>query len=235
MSARRRMLAALTAAVAIALLQQPAQAQFLDRIKKAAQKTTDAAKKAGTAEARAQFQSTVDDAAKELVQDGSFVEVLSPWSSGDGAKRTEMARFSGTATATKTGSGYKILLCDVANAKPWSTSFTVLNNAPNAAAGSGKGNQTTQATSFAGTEYTLPTNLVSVDVVGSGVKTTSGATGSFKVGSISQTIYAGVAKLKFAKVMLPGDTTGEAVQVGAVFRARIQQPGDAPPSCGAKS
>jgi hypothetical protein len=233
MSARRSMLAAFAAAVAISLLQQPAQAQLLDRIKKAAQKTTDAAKKAGAAEARAQFKSAVDDVAKEFVKDGSFIEVLSPWSSGDASTRTEVGRLSGTATATNTGSGYQILLCDVANAKPWSTSFTVLHNAPDAAAGSRT--QTTQAASFAGTEYSLPTKLVTVDVVGAGVKTASGAEGSFKVASISQTIYAGVAKLKFARVMLPGDTTGEAVQVGAVFRARIQQPGEAPPSCGAKS
>lgn len=235
MFANRVLLAGFAAGVAIFALQRPADAQLLDRLKKAAQKTGDAAKKAGAAEARAQFKSAVDDVAQEFVKDGSFVELLSPWSAGDGAKRTEMARLSGTATATHTGSGYQILLCDVAGAKPWSTSFTVLHSAPNAAAGSVKRNQVTQAASFAGTEYTLPTHLVTVDIVGSGVKTASGAEGFFKVGSISQTIYAGVAKLRFARVMLAGDTSGEAVQVGAVFRARIQQPGEAMPSCGAKS
>lgn len=231
----RRMLAALTAAVAFALSPQPAQAQLLDRIKKAAQKTTDAAKKAGTAEARAQFQSAVDDAAKELVQDGSFVEVLSPWSSSDGAKRSELARVTGTATAIISGSGYQIMLCDATGARPLSTSFTVQNNAPATATPSPTPNQSGGATAVAGREFTLPSNLVTVALEGSGVKTSGGAEGSFKVASVSRTIYAGVAKLKFASVKLPGDAAGEAVQVAAVFRARIQQPGEAPPSCGAKS
>lgn len=238
MSAHRTMLTVFAAAVAVVVLQQPAQAQLLDRIKKAAQKTTDAAKQAGTAEARAQYKSAVDDIAKELVEDGSFTAVLSPWSSSDGAKRTEMARFSGTATAVSTGSGYQIRLCDASSAKSWTASFGVQNKPTGGATPGGVSKPAAQATpvspsaTLAGAEYKLPTDLVTVDVVGAGVKTNGAAEGSFKVGSVSQTTYAGVAKMKFAKVMLPGQTTAEAVEIGAAFRARIQQPGEARAGCG---
>lgn len=234
MSARRHMLAAFSAAVAITVLQQPAQVQLLDRLKKA-QKTADAATKAGTAEARAHFKSAVDDAAKELVQDGSFVQVLSPWSSSDGAKRSELARVTGTATAIISGSGYQIILCDATGARPWSTSFTVQTPAAAAATASPTANERAGTTAVAGTEFTLPSSRVTVALNGSAVKTTGAAEGSFKIASVSRMIYAGVAKLTFASVTLLGDTAGEPVQVAAVFRARIQQAGEAPASCGRKS
>ena len=93
--------------------------------------------------------------------------VLSPWSSSDGAKRTELARVTGTATAVISGSGYQIMLCDATGARRGPRSFTVQNNAPATATPSSTPNQAAAQPLVAGREFTLPSNLVTAALEGS--------------------------------------------------------------------
>jgi hypothetical protein len=136
MSLRRRVLSVLALTILIAWLPHEATAQgILDRVKKLGQSAATAGKKAVVDEANGQINSAVQDAASEHVADGSFIAVLSPWSSTGVAKRVEIARFSGEAFVVTTPSSRQIMLCDDKSAQSWLTSFAIQNKAPVAGAG----------------------------------------------------------------------------------------------------
>jgi hypothetical protein len=142
MSLRRRVLSVSALTILAAWLPHEATAQgILDRVKKLGQNTATAGKKAVVDEANGQINSAVQDAAAEHVADGSFIAVLSPWSSTGVAKRVEIARFSGEAFVVTTPNSREIMLCDDKSAQSWLTSFAIQKKAPvnGAVAGSAPG------------------------------------------------------------------------------------------------
>ena len=108
-----------------------AQGTIADRIRKIA----DDEKKALLADANRQVNSVVTDAAAANVADGTFSAAFSPWSSSDGTKRVEIARYGGTAFTVTTNTGRQIVLCDDRGILAWSASFTILDKAPGAPGG----------------------------------------------------------------------------------------------------
>jgi hypothetical protein len=156
MSLRRRVLGVSALTILAAWLPHEARAQgMLDRIKKLGQNTATAGKKAVVDEANGQINSAVQDAASEHVADGSFIAVLSPWSSTGVAKRVEIARFSGEAFVVTTPNSREILLCDDKSAQSWLTSFAIQKKAPvnGAVAASAPGAVAHAGTPHAGTPH----------------------------------------------------------------------------------
>jgi hypothetical protein len=103
-----------------------AQGTIADRIRKIA----DDEKKALLADANRQVNSVVTDAAAANVAEGTFSAAFSPWTSSDGTKRVEIARYGGSAFAVTTSTGRQIVLCDDRGILAWSASFTILDKAP---------------------------------------------------------------------------------------------------------
>jgi hypothetical protein len=104
------------------------QSSVLDRVRKAAQGAAHAGTKAVTDEANRQINSAVLDAAAEDVADGSFVAVLSPWST-DNTRSVQVARYAGNAFVVTTATGRQIIICDPKSVISWQTTFTILNAA----------------------------------------------------------------------------------------------------------
>ena len=105
-----------------------AQASVIDRLTKAAQDAANAGKKAVAQEVNRQVNSAVEAAAEQDVADGSFIAVLSPWSSSDGTKRVELARYSGAAFVVTGATGRQIVVCDTKGVLPWQVTFNVQNS-----------------------------------------------------------------------------------------------------------
>ena len=127
--------AAILASVLVLPRHASAQGSIADRLKKIA----DEEKKSLVADANRQVNSAIQDAAAAQVADGSFAAAFSPWSSSDGSKRVEIARYGGSAFAVTTTSGRQIILCDDKGALAWSASFTILDKAPAGVGGAGRG------------------------------------------------------------------------------------------------
>jgi hypothetical protein len=152
---RCRPLSGILVAAAVLLPQRHAVAQgtILERARKAMQGAANAGKKAATDEVNRQVNSAVLDAAAEDVADGSFVAVLSPWST-DNKASVEAARYAGNAFVVSTAAGRQVIICDPKGVLPWQTTFTISNAAvgtpTNKALGSGKSSTATAASGRGG-------------------------------------------------------------------------------------
>jgi len=228
----------------------------LDRAKQAAQDAAKAAQKSATDAANQKFNSVVRDAAAEHVGDGGFVVALSPWSSIDGTKRVELARYSGSAYAISTGTGREIVLCDDKGVLPWRASLTIQTNQaagalastlqPAERAARGGSRAVTQAGSAASTDaaattpstttaekaYKLPSGAVTISLPAGGATTGTPTTGSVQIATVSGDVLAGTGTVKFAQATLPGMSGHQAVDFGIAFKARLVQAGDAAANCG---
>ena len=130
MDVRHWTITVFTAAVSLAAphCRAAAQASVIDRLTKAAQDAANAGKKAVAQEVNRQVNSAVEAAAEQDVAEGSFTAVLSPWSSSDGTKRVELARYSGAAFVVTGATGRQIVVCDTKGVLPWQVTFNVQNS-----------------------------------------------------------------------------------------------------------
>lgn len=120
---------AVLSAIASAPRGANAQGSIIDRAKKSMTDAANATQKGLTDEVTRQANAAVDAAASAEVADGAFNAAVSPWVGNDGAKRVELARFSGDAFAVTTSTGRQIVLCDDRGLLPWLASLQIDNNA----------------------------------------------------------------------------------------------------------
>jgi hypothetical protein len=284
----RRSLAqlALLVAAAIPTTRALGQGSLIDRAKKSMDDAASAAKKGLSDEATRQINSAVDAAAGAEVSDGAFNAAVSPWTSSDGAKRVELARFSGSAFVVTNGTNRQVVLCDDRGILPWLASLTITDG-KDASPGGGRGSsgapsktasaapapaapaagQTTatrgskpgrggapadgKASSTAangevvqsgkqgeslptalGREYRLPSNLITLALpTANGANVGAASLGSLKIGNVSESIFSGAAKVRFAQATIPGSKSKEAVDFGVVFKARVLPEGQTPAQC----
>ena len=303
----RRRSAAQLALVAVAVTAIPtrrvvAQGSLIDRAKKSMTDAASAAKKGLSDETTRQINSAIDAAATAEVSDGSFNAAVSPWTSSDGAKRVELARFSGSAFVVTNGASRQIVLCDDRGLLPWLASVTIADGkssavatsvAPGTAgapgsgrgsgtpgqvastggksgrggasggqprssdAGGGRGGAPTSGTPAAGAaataangevvqagakgasmptavarEYRLPSNVITLALpTANGANVGAPSVGSLNVASVSESIFSGAAKVRFAQATIPGSKTKETVDLGVVFKARVLAEGQTPGEC----
>ncbi len=280
MQVARWSLAALVASLSAGIphCRAAAQGSIVDRAKKSMGDAANAAKKGLSDETSRQINSAVNDAADQEVADGAFNAAISPWTSSDGTKRVELARFTGSAFVVTTSVGRQLVFCDDKGVLPWLASLTIANSAA-AAGGASKsggggasksggggasksadGAKSTGATSggvkpssgttsvasgevvqsgtgglslptMAGREYRLPSSGIAVVLPSNGANAGSPSLGSLKVGDVSESIFSGAAKMRFAQATLPGSAGKQTVDYGVVFKARVLADGQTPGQC----
>lgn len=289
MRIRRRSAAQLAlvavAAAAIPAQHAAAQGSLIDRAKKSMTDAATAAKKGLSDEATRQINSAVDAAATAEVSDGAFNAAVSPWASSDGAKRVELARFSGSAFVVTNGGSRQIVLCDDRGLLPWLASVTIADGKSPAAGtpaagtpaagtttGNGRGSgASSQVASTGGKsgrggaqgagsastgstvangevvqagakgvslptalarEYRLPSNAITFALpTANGANVGAPSIGSLQIASVSESIFSGAAKVRFAQATIPGSKAKETVDLGVVFKARVLADGQTPGEC----
>lgn len=262
-----------------------AQGSLIDRAKKSMTDAASAAKKGVADETSRQISSAVDAAATAEVSDGSFNAALSPWTSGDGTKRVELAHFSGSAFVVTNGTSRQIVLCDDRGVLPWLASVTIgdgksevassgggsgapspvantggksgrggASGTPSRSSGASNGRGGAQGVAAASTaangevvqagakgaslptamahEYRLPSAAITLALpTANGANVGAPSVGSLKIVSLSESIFSGAAKVRFAQATIPGSKTKEVVDLGVVFKARVLADGQTPGEC----
>jgi hypothetical protein len=295
----RRRSAAQLALVVIAVTAIPtrraaAQGSLIDRAKKSVTDAASAAKKGLADETSRQINSAIDAAATAEVSEGAFNAAVSPWTSSDGAKRVELARFSGSAFVVTNGATRQVVLCDDRGVLPWLASVTIADGKSGgagtqragAATGSGRGSGSAGQVASAGDkpgrggasgatsrssgaasgrggtpgagatsaaangeveqagakgaslptaverEYRFPSNVITLALpTANGANVGAPSVGSLKIVSVSESIFSGAAKVRFAQATIPGSKTKETVDLGVVFKARVLADGQTPGAC----
>jgi hypothetical protein len=295
-AAQLALVAAAAVAVALPAKRAAAQGSLIDRAKKSMTDAASAAKKGLSDETTRQINSAVDAAAAAEVSDGAFNAAVSPWTSSDGAKRVELARFSGSAFVVTNGASRQIVLCDDRGLLPWLASVTIADGksanagTPAASATTGNGRGSGAPTQVASTngksgrggasgaqrssgetsgrggaqgaatastgpavangevvqagakgvslptaiahEYRLPSNVITFALpTANGASVGAPSIGSLQIGSVSESIFSGAAKVRFAQATIPGSKTKETVDLGVVFKARVLAEGQTPGEC----
>jgi hypothetical protein len=108
------------------------------------------------------------------------------------------------------------------------------------AAGGGRGASANASTgpTMNQREFRFPSPQVTVTLPTAGPKTGVAASGSIRVGDLSQDIFVGAAKVRFNSATIPGEKTPQVVDYGVAFKARVLPVGEQPAGCavgGAKS
>ncbi|HEU4628613.1 MAG TPA: hypothetical protein VFS08_02680 [Gemmatimonadaceae bacterium] len=223
MSARRWRSVWLVAPLLAATLPVAAGAQgWKDRILGAAKKSADAATRAGSDEARRQMDALVGDAAAELVGDGQFTAILSPWAAADGGGRAEVVRFGGGALIRRTGFGVQLVLCDAREGSRMRTEI-LLRDPPGARPGT---------VALAAREYPLGDDA-GVSFTNAGATVVRPGDGTIRLLSVSDEVVAGTVRVSFPLVSIPGGSANEPVEFAATFRARQLPMGGSVGACAA--
>jgi hypothetical protein len=81
-------------------------------------------------------------------------------------------------------------------------------------------------------EYRLPSNVITFALpTANGASVGAPSIGSLQIGSVSESIFSGAAKVRFAQATIPGSKTKETVDLGVVFKARVLAEGQTPGEC----
>jgi hypothetical protein len=81
-------------------------------------------------------------------------------------------------------------------------------------------------------EYRLPSNVITFALpTANGANVGAPSIGSLQIGSVSESIFSGAAKVRFAQATIPGSKTKETVDLGVVFKARVLAEGQTPGEC----
>ena len=226
-------LAALAACTAIAALPQPADAQITRRLRDAARRTADAAKQAAAEEARREVDRMLADVTGEVVADGRFAAVLTPWSGSEGTGRAEYARVAGWASVVGTGGGYQLLLCEESESQPWSATVAVQPEHAARATRPAPGAAAAAPPVPEAREHSLPSPLVRLTIADSRVRVLGDARGTLAFEAVTDELWVGTLRVVLPTVSLPGEANPEEAELGATFRARLLKLGDPHPACAA--
>ncbi|MFI5228453.1 MAG: hypothetical protein ACHQWU_05255 [Gemmatimonadales bacterium] len=96
----------------------------------------------------------------------------------------------------------------------------------------GKQSQGASLPTAIGREYRLPSKAITLALpTANGANVGAASVGSLKIGNISESIFSGAAKVRFAQATIPGSKSKEAVDFGVVFKARVLAEGQTPGQC----
>lgn len=101
-------------------------------------------------------------------------------------------------------------------------------------AGGGRGGtapNTGAAPSAGDREFRFPSPQVTLTLPTTGPRTGLPASGSIRVGDLSQDIFVGTARVRFAQATIPGERTPQVVDFGVAFKARVLPTGEQPAGC----
>src|SRR6185437_11295647 len=81
-------------------------------------------------------------------------------------------------------------------------------------------------------EYHLPSNAITFALpTANGANVGAPSIGSLQIASVSESIFSGAAKVRFAQATIPGSKAKETVDLGVVFKARVLADGQTPGEC----
>ncbi|MGH7524869.1 MAG: hypothetical protein ACREK8_11220 [Gemmatimonadales bacterium] len=80
-------------------------------------------------------------------------------------------------------------------------------------------------------EFRLPSPQVTLTLPTTGPRTGLPGSGSVRVGDLSQDVFVGTARIRFAQATIPGERTPQVVDFGVAFNARVLPTGEQPAGC----
>ncbi|HEX3868236.1 MAG TPA: hypothetical protein VHV78_15840 [Gemmatimonadaceae bacterium] len=154
-----------------------------------------------------QFDAAMPVLTASPMSEGSFAAIASPWTAVDGGHRVELAHFSGSAAAIKSGVSYTVSLCE--------------NGHEQALLGSVVFAQRSDAQASSNPSFHLPEDRITVALSGDKMTLDGAPTGTVQISLFGQSV-SGVAKLRYASGKVPG-SAAEPVDVAISFRAPLQE------------